>query len=396
MEEGKGLTKLKNPQEITRVTNPKLTVKKWKRFPEKISFERPNRYVIAGMPETGKSALAEVLAVKHGVHEKAKIIDIFCSRDNEGLAWCRHHKFKNNVLFVHGDSVRVSSEWDSKKISELKLKDFKAHQTIISVPAFYATLREEWHAIDRITRLLWLRTHWRDVWMLLVREGTSLLYSRLSLGENQAQAKASFIYAIKEFRHCGCALAIDIIRYYGLDIEVRTIANYVFLKAHGIQGLPNDLRWIYRYYDLFRDIMQMKAWAFIVLTRKGGIGHGVFQYPYWHKEEHEDILSKLSIEIEVAGIVNYGDKGYRPVSDFEHVDIIRARLSLGEGYRHVSMMKLAKGGVWKYKGENVKLQKRSPATINQQIDSHNKDIKVQNYCQICKRLEAKDVMSKRA
>lgn len=360
----------------------------WQRFHQKIDFSRPNRFVIAGQPETGKSALGEALAVKYDSNDEGKIIDIFCSRDNEGLSWCRHHSFKNDVLLLHGDSVKISSEWEDKKISELRLKDLEKHKTIISVPAFYSNLREEWHAIDRITRTLWRRTHWTKVWFILVREGTSLLYSRLSLGDNQAQAKASFVYAIKEFRHCGCALAIDIIRYYGLDTEVRSIADYIFLKAHGISGLPKDLKWLYRYYDLFQDIMQMPSWAFIMITRKGGVAHGVFQYPYWHKEEKEDILAKLSIEVDYKGIVNYGDKGFRRVSDFEHVNIIKARLSEGNKGNLVAMHTLAKGGRWSFNDESVNLQKRSPRTIQLQIDAHNNDIHAQGYCQICRRVEA--------
>lgn len=339
------------------------------------------------MPESGKSSLCETLASKTDTEGKGKVIDIFCSRDNEGLSWCRHDQFKNSVLLLHGDSVRISSQWDEQRISELKLQDIVSHKTIISVPAFYANLREEWNAIDKITRLLWKRTHWTDVWTVAIREGTSLLYSRLGLGENQAQAKASFVYAIKEFRHCGCALVMDIIRYYGLDTEVRTIANYIFIKAHGIDGLPKDLEWLYRYYDLFKDIMRMQPWAFIMLTRKGGVAHGTFQYPYWHKEEHEDILKKLDIDIDVQGIVNYGEKGYKTVSDFDHVHTIKARIVLNGKGKKTGLTALSKGGTFKCQDEQITLEPRSSRTIWALVENHNKDVQNQGYCQICHRLQ---------
>lgn len=353
------------------------------RFPQKINHARPNRFVISGMPESGKSSLGEVLAVNYN-----KILDIFCSRDNEGLGWCRHSKFKQDVLFLHGDTVKVSSEWSEIKISQLKLQHLQEHQTIISVPAFYSNLREEWNAIAKITGILWRRQNWQDPWFVNVREGTSLLFSRLGLGDNQAQAKAFFIYAIKEFRHCGCAIAVDVIRLHGLDVEVRSIADYTFIKAHGIWGLPKDLNWLYRYYDLFRDIMQMPSWVFIVLSRHGGVGHGTFEYPYWHKEEKENIIQELNIQIEYGDAINYGDKR-NSISDFEHSKIIMARLSEKESKGTlISMAKLGMGGNWEFKGEKVTLLPRSPASIMHEIDQHNKDIAAQGSCQICKRVGA--------
>lgn len=368
---------------VTIQKDPTFEILKWKRFPQKINWERPNRFIISGMPESGKSSLGEVLAINYN-----KVIDIFCSRDNEGLGWCRHNKFKNNVLFIHGDTVRISSEWDEIKISQLKLQHFEEYKTIISTPAFYSNLREEWNAINKITGLLWRRTSWKEPWFVNVREGTSLLFSRLGMGDTQAQAKAQFIYAIREFRHCGCAIAVDIIRLGGLDVEVRSIADYTFIKAHGIWGLPRDLNWLYRYYDLFKDIMQMPSWVFIILTRHGGVGHGTFEYPYWHKEEKENIIQNLNIQIQYGDAINYGDKG-REFSDFEHVNTIKVRIN-----QKLSMNKLALGGTWKIEGEEIVLKKRGDPTIYKAIMEHNKDIESQGYCSICKRLNAKEQYQK--
>jgi hypothetical protein len=384
---------MQTQQEIEPKLDPKLFINKWKRFPQKLDFTRPNRFVIAGMPETGKSSLGEVIAARYNKNDDGKVLDLFSARDNEGLSWCRHDKFKNDVLLLHGDSVEVSSEWEEKSISKLKLKDLADHKTIISVPAFYGTLREEWFGIDRVMKILWRRTHWDKVWFINIREGTSLLYSRLSLGENQAQAKASFIYAIKEFRHCGMAMAIDIIRYYGLDTEVRTISDYTFIKAHGQEGLPKSIGWLYRYYDLFRDVMQMPPWVFILLTKKGGVGHGTFEYPYWHKEEKENILDILDIEVRYGMAINYGDR-HKQVGDFEHVDIIRARIA--DGKASTSMQQLAEGGTYSFSDKEIKLQHRSTATIKKVVSDHNKDLKAVGYCPICRRAKAEVVDQKQA
>lgn len=364
--------------------DPKLFINNWRRYPEKLDFETPKRIIIGGKPGVGKSALLEKLGSKG-----KKIIDIFCSRDNEGVSWCRHSKFKNNVLFIHGDTVKISSQWDEAKISRLKLQDFETHQTVISVPAFYSNLREEFGAIDRMMRIIWYRNHWKEIWHVLVREATSLLYSRLTVGENQAQAKAIFIYALKEFRHCGCTSIIDIVDYYGLDAQVRRITDYFFLKSHGMDGLPDGLKWLYGYYDPFKGIMRMPKWSFILLTSNGGIGDGCFQRPYWHKEEKEDILAELNIQVEYpSGEINQGD-GNR-IGDFEHADIIMARLSEKEKIGLlVSMHKLANGGVWEYKGQKVTLLRRSPSSILHEINEHNQDITAKGTCEICNRVKAK-------
>lgn len=384
---------LPEPEEVVKRPNPKIFIDKWKRFPQKLDFTRPNKYVIQGMPEGGKSALVETVASKYDDYSKrgvAKIIDLFASRDNEGLSWLRHQQHQKNALLIHGDSVKLSCEWKTKKISELKLYDIMKYDTVISSPAFYSDLREEWQSLDKVNKMLWRRTHWDEVWFLCIREGTSLLYSRLGLGENQSQAKASFVYALKEFRHCGMALGIDIIRYYGLDTEVRALADYLFVKAQGIEGLANDLSWMYGYYDLFVDFMQMPPWCFVVATKKGGLGNGRYQYPYWHKEERESMLDIFNIQIEYSDGVNYGDKGYAPVSDFEHGSIVRIRVYCRTKSGMMGMGKIAKGGTFKIGTEKLEMKKRSPKTIQEEIHQHNADIEAKGQCRICSRIHLEE------
>lgn len=370
---------------------PRMTIDNYKRFREKLDFTGPFRAIVAGSATgTGKSSLVETLVDKHDKynHGYGKVIDIFGSRDNESLSWCRHDKFKNNALLIHGDSVKISCEFDTKKISELKLKDFNDYKSIISAPAFYGVLKEEWYAIDKVMRLLQKRIVWKRPWMVAVREGTSLVYSRLGIGDNQAQAKAAFVYALREFRHSGCAVAIDILRYYGLDTEVRSLGDYFFFKAHGIEGLPSGLNWLYSYYDLFQDIMQMPPWCFIGVTKKGCIFDGRFQQPYWHKQVDENLIEILNIDIDYGDKIDYDERKVQ-TNDFEHANIIKVRCFTGFG-----MSKLGKGGSFKIDGSTIILKHRSSTTIKRHIDLHNNNIVNGGICHMCRKVDSKTTMKR--
>ena len=44
-------------------------------------------------------------------------------------------------------------------------------------------------------------------------------------------------YLIREARHMGIALGLDSVRYYAIDIDIRNLADYMILKAQGVQEL---------------------------------------------------------------------------------------------------------------------------------------------------------------
>ena len=359
-----------NPQNNL-LCNPTIKIVKWKRFPETLDFTRPKRVMIVGQPGEAKSALGEALCVLW----QGKIIDIYSAKDNEGLSWLRHKKYQNDVLLLHGDNCKVATEFDTMKTNDARLSDFIKHQTILTVPAFYQTVNEQWKALDRIAQIVWLRQNWSkgDVWTVNVREGTSLLYSRIGLGGDQGTAKNQLIYSIREFRHSGCSIIIDALDFMGLDVSFRRISDYIFLKAVGNEGLPNQLRWLYKYYDLFRDLMQMPKYVFIFFSRRGAVGHGVFTRPYWHKEEHENIVKELGIEIEFEGSPQEA-KGLG-VGDLEHVKIVELRLESGESM-----------------GAIAKKVERSGSTVQKHIDYHNGAVLNQGECDKC--LRAKSSYSK--
>lgn len=340
---------------------------RWVRFKEKIDYSKANCNVIIGGKETGKSALNENLAT-HYVESSSgcKIFDLFGSRDNEGLAWCRS-PYKDGVLLVAGDSVDISSSWDYKHLHDLRFSDFEKYKVIITVPAFYSNLKEEYHGIGTLVDLLWKRTSWTSVWYLLIRETANLIYSRLVIGDNQAEAKAYLIYILREARHVGFAVGADAIRYMSVDIDLRHLADYTFLKAVGAEGLPDSLKWLYHYFKPL-SLMRMPTNRFVVVSRRGTIGRGKFECPPWHKKEKEDLLRLLNISLDRGEPVDYGDQG--KVGDFEHADIVRQRAE-GRSYRELA--------------QSVK---RSSRTVNVHVKEHNNAIKSLGSCERCKRVKS--------
>lgn len=355
-------------KQLKNIELPKIKLK-WIRGAElssaKVDFKKPLTHIYLGPKDAGKSSLQETCAAKY-----PKIIDLWGARDNEGLGWCRCKKFsKNEILFVHGISAELSSGYDAINFDNLKFKDLKRYRVIISVSAFYSNMNEEFEGLNSILyRVLYQRTNWKKPWFLMVREGANFLYSRIKIVKNQTIAKADFIYLLREARHMGYAIGVDTIKWTSIDLDIRHVSDYTWIKRVGIYGLPRDIRFIYRYINP-PSLMDPKVECFVLLSSRGPIGIGRFEYPYWHKEEHENIVKKLGIKIEYHDLPKYTD-ARNTVSDFEHADIIRKRFQDG-----LSMNKIGK------------LIHRSPQTINQHIRNHNQAIEQKGFCPNCHRVK---------
>jgi len=76
---------------------------------------------------------------------------------------------------------------------------------------------------------------------VVCREVANLMYSRMKVAENQAPAKAFLTYWLRESRHSGCSLGADSQRFMALDINVRSLADFLVFKAQGAFGIPRDL-----------------------------------------------------------------------------------------------------------------------------------------------------------
>lgn len=335
-----------------------------------INFKKPLTHINLGPKESGKSCLLEACAIRY-LENDGKVIDLFGSRDNEGLGWCRFKPVSSNeILFVHGDSCDLSGKWDAVKVRELHLKDLHDYRVVTSVSAFYGNLNEEFEGLNRlIYQVLYRRTHWRRIWNLTVREGSNFVYSRIMVVKNQTLAKSDFIYLLREARHMGYAVTVDTLKWTSIDLDIRHVSDYTWIKRVGIYGLPHDLRFLYRYINPY-SLMDPRIDAFLVLSSRGPIGVGRFDEPYWHKKEHENLIKDLGINIEYREIPDYGNPARNTVNDFEHANLIAIYIRKG------SMNKTAKQ------------MRRSPATIQDHVHEHDDNVRKIGYCPKCQRIDA--------
>ncbi|MBA7496183.1 hypothetical protein ES702_06781 [subsurface metagenome] len=354
---------------------PKLRVR-WLRggASANIDFERPKTTLGLGGRGSGKSCFLETIATKY-----QKTIDIFGSRDNEGLAWLRCPLYsKNEILLTHGDSVELSGKWDAHKVRELTLKDIERYRITTSVSGFYGSLDEEFSNLnDLIFKVLYRRTHWKTQINILIREASNFLYSRIRVTRNQTIAKSDFLYLLREGRHAGYPCGVDTIRWTSLDKEVRDTADYLVIKSVGILGLPRDLRFLYRYVEPY-GLMDPHPSTFVIVTKRGAIGVGTFPFPSWHKIEKEDLLDVFKLKPEYGEIPRTGKEDARNiVGDFEHHNIIEKRIKgvFGEG-RKRSMRRI------------MDAVHRSVQTIHSHIKDHNEQVKKQGYCERCRRIKS--------
>jgi hypothetical protein len=255
-------------------------------------------------------------------------------------------------------------------VTEVKLSDFENYKVILSCSCFFSSLQEEWFSLSKIIDKLWYRESWTEPWCVLIREAANLLYSRIALGDNQYQAKNYMVYVLRELRHHGYALAVDSLRSLDIDICIRSLAFYTFIKSLGIEGLRGDLRFVYRYYRP-RALMSMAPDKFVVISNKGPLGYGWFTMPYWHKLEHENLKTMFDINIKHGELPHIPGSGSSQVGDYEHVRIIKARIETGLGMNELAE-KLG----------------RSSRTIHKHITLHSNMVRTMAECDMCARVDS--------
>jgi hypothetical protein len=345
---------------------------KWARGSENISFNRRSIFFVQGVPGSGKSAFVETVAVGN-LEAGAAVLDLFGSRDSEGLAWLRSPYAKDgNILLLTGESVDVEAPCDVKKASALTLSDLERYTVIISASALYSNPDDEFTNAGLITDKVYQRFHWKRRVAVIIRECANFLYSRLKLTDTQQLAKSSMTYLTRESRHMGLSLLMDSLRWHSVDIDVRSLADYVILKSQGVNGLTRDLWFLY---SIFKPqvIRNIPVENFYVVTRRGAVGAGEFKMQPWHKLERENILSKVGLKIEYGEPVETGEyKGtFRTIGDKEHAEIITL---YAEG---LSMNKISKQ------------VSRSTKSIKDHIDSHNLSVERSAFCPSCRRVHSK-------
>jgi hypothetical protein len=71
----------------------------------------------------------------------------------------------------------------------------------------------------------------------------------------------------------GLALGLDSIKHTSIDIDVRTLTDYLLIKNTGMHGLPQDLWWVYKLFDP-HALSKLHPKGFIIVDRQGRLGLG--------------------------------------------------------------------------------------------------------------------------
>jgi hypothetical protein len=342
------------------------------RFSERISFSNSAKtFLCLGMKGSGKSSLLEAFSIRY-----SKIIDLYGSSDMECLAYCKPefarvwrsiHNEEPRILLVIGetkDVVSSKAKITTCKIRDLSLQLIEDHDVITTVEQFFSDEDEYYSAIGTITNIIWKqRNFWTIPWALIVREASNWLYSRNKVIKNDGCAKSEFIKAMREARHHGLSVFLDCLRMTSLDKEIRDLADYTWIKKLGANGLPEDLHYLYKYFDAF-SLMQMKPRVFALTTASGSIGYGVCSMPIWHKHEHENILELTGIEIKNSSEEVTKERKHT-LGAFEHCQIIKK-------YMETKSM-----------NQTAKDTDRSFKTVYNHITEHNNDVRNLHECQKC-------------
>jgi len=342
---------------------------------ESISWNRPYVWLTLGVRGAGKSSFLEHLAEQH-LQSGNCVLDLFACRAGENLAWLRSKWAEEKRVLLLSDENAIVEAPDSvsvKPYSKLSLSDFTEYDIVINSSPLYRSLDAEYMSCNFIIDKLWHRLHWKRAIFTVCREASSLMYSRLKVVDNQQAAKAFLIYWLRESRHVGCSLGLDSVRMTSLDLDVRSLADFTVFKSQGSGGLPRELWFVYRYVEPC-FLQNMKPGQFVILTRRGHIGVGVFSYPAWHKSEGEDILAKLRLKVafeEKPEAGAYRGK-YVTLSDQEHAELVEMYVVQGLGMDDVA----------------AKMQ-RSTKTVFDHLGKHTRDVQRLGYCPRCRRAGSK-------
>lgn len=227
-----------------------------------------------------------------------KIIDLMGSRDNEGLIWCRKNSPVDDILLVTGPNVDLKASWDSCPINKLTLSKVLDYEVVTTADSFFSSQFSRFQALDDMTALFWERLEWSRPIGLVIREASNYIYSRIVNQKlNIKEAKADFLVFQREIRHFGFSLLVDTVRWTSIDKEMRDLADLLFIKRVGSQGLPDDLKWLYTWMNPM-SVARMKAERYLVVTDLASVGIGRSDKVAFHKPEGLNLLEELGITIE--------------------------------------------------------------------------------------------------
>lgn len=345
---------------------------RWKRGKHNLNFTRPDTWFSLGTRGAGKSSFLETVAINY-MQNGASIVDLFGSRDGEGLAWLRSpYAEDKRILLVHGENVDVDSSYDTRLVEKVRLADFERYDIVISASPLYLSIEQEFVSAGYLTDILYKRLAPKRLVFAVMREASNFYYSRLKICESQVFAKAEMVYLMREARHCWLALGLDSLRFFSVDIDIRNLTDYLIIKSQGLPGLSRDLKWLYAYVNPHK-IRKLKKDEFILLVNDGSLGYGIFPEVPWHKQEKEDILKAVGVKVECGEELKQGMKRgtFTTVGDKEHTEIIRLYVE-----ENLGMVRI---------GEQLE---RSSRTISDHVHNHNDAVHRSGFCPLCKRADA--------
>ncbi len=328
-----------------------------------------------GRKRSGKSALLETIAV----NGNGPIFDLYGSRDNEGLTWLRSPLKDKKILLLHGDNMKVDTNIaDTCKVSEFTLAKLDEYTVIISAGCCYNRIEDEWKSVCKVADQLWHRESWSSssIVKLMIREGSNLLASRDVLGHEQTVAIIKLAYCARELAHSGFQILIDSIRDVGIDKSIRTSSDYIFIKALGVEGLPDEISFLYRYFHP-RKVQRMPPDEFRVMSAAGPLGLGTFDLPYWHVHRGENLKGKFDITIKSPEGIIEEDMDLFHTTDNEHARIIELRVTPAEDGKKRSMAKIAAIVI------------RSSKVVLDQIRLHNENVSSNGVCPRCQSVQGR-------
>jgi hypothetical protein len=278
------------------------------------------------------------------------------------------------VLLLRGENTSITSSWADKSVDKLTFQDFDYYDVILSPPAFYYPRPQAvYDSINALVDLLYYRESYTRLVYMLVREAASLFYSRLKLEWAQLEAKGRMIYMLREMRHSGVSLGLDTLKDKSIDADIRNLIDFLFLMAQGAPGLPDDLHYLYSFWDPDK-LQRLPKGEFIVRTKEGDQGWGRFGYLPWHKEEKENMREAFGIRVEHSEPPKDARGREGQVNDSEHALMVRRyRETNPRTGRRFSMADIAVE------------TKHSPTTVQNQLANHDAAITLNGFCPRCKR-----------
>lgn len=306
---------------------------------EKLDFTKPSTWWFFGKRFSGKSSGSEMIAAKH-IDKGATVFDLFAARDNENLAWGRSPY--QDVLYVVGDNAILKTDLPWCKVSDFSLKEAEKHQVVVTCPGFY--LRNEdlqYVSLSRLVDILKWRDEWEKLDVLVVREASRLITSRIRAGKvkSRMEAQYDFIDLHNEAYHTGLTACIDSLRYKAIDIDVREVANYTVVKKTGKMGFPEELKFVLSKVHP-NYLRRMPPGDLTLYTDNDNIAVGRFEEVPWHIERGENIMKSLKLVPEPdpkwkSGEVQDAHRGAEPEVNEEIHDRMVEMQSKGASYREI-------------------------------------------------------------